>query len=252
MSMGITILHLGPIPIHVWGVFVVAGFFAAIALAAHRAPRVGIESARVIDASALAIIASLIGARLGYVFLYDFATYRTDIFAVFRIWEGGLASFGGIIGATLVFLWYIHRHRIPIIRFSDIITGAMPVGWAIGRIGCFVTHMHPGVACQRWFCALFSDGVRRLDLGITEAVLWLCIAIATLALRQQLKAREGLTTAFVIGAYGFGRFFLDFLRVYDARYFGLTPAQYGSAIILVVAFALFVHSRQHRATTTRC
>jgi prolipoprotein diacylglyceryltransferase len=92
--------------------------------------------------------------------------------------------------------------------------------------------------------------VRRLDLGLLEAILWALIAVVIVASRRHLS-RTGTMTALVISLYGIGRFMLDFLRVEDARYvlpigasgLGLTPAQYGSIILVLVGVSLLARRK---------
>ncbi|MBI4434556.1 prolipoprotein diacylglyceryl transferase [Candidatus Uhrbacteria bacterium] len=239
----LTTLWLGPIPIHVWGLFVAVGFAVAIWVAVRRAPRVGIEPTHVVDAAVWVIVASFLGARIVHVFAYEPAYYLAHPDEIVKVWEGGLSSFGGFIGATIVGIWYVRRRKLPLLRFSDLILGVLPFGFIIGRGGgCHLTRMHPGVATERWFGVLFPDGVRRLDMGFFEALLWIVIAIALLVFRKPLDG-EGRVTAFVLSSYGIGRFLLDFLRVGDATYFGLTPAQYGSIVLFFFGVALFCKAR---------
>ncbi len=239
----LTTLWLGPIPIHVWGLFVAIGFAVAIWLAVRRAPRAGMEPTHVVDAAVWVIVAAFLGARLVHVFAYEPAYYFAHPNEIVRVWEGGLSSFGGFLGATLAGIWFVHRRRIALLRFSDLILGVLPFGFIIGRGGgCHVTRMHPGIATDRWFGVSFPDGVRRLDMGLLEAVLWVAIAIAAYVFRRSLAA-EGRVTAFVMSSYGIGRFLFDFLRVGDATYFGLTPAQYGSAILMLVGVSLLARGK---------
>lgn len=241
----LTTLWLGPIPIQVWGLFVALGFAVAIWLTVKRAPRVGVDPKDVIDVAALVLIAAFIGARLVHVFLYEPAYYLAHPGEIVKVWEGGLSSFGGFLGAILAAAWFIRRRHIAFLPFSDAVFGCLPIGYAIGRLGCHITRMHPGIACTNVLCVPFPDGVRRLDLGLLEALLWAIIAVVVFVLRRRL-VRIGMTTALVVGLYGIGRFWLDFLRVADARYLGLTPAQYGSIALVITGMALFI--RRARAS----
>lgn len=238
----LTTIWLGPIPIQVWGLFVALGFAVAIWLTVKRAPRVGVDPKDVIDAAALVLIAAFIGARLVHVFLYEPAYYLAHLGEIVKVWEGGLSSSGGFLGALLVVAWFVRRRRIAFLAFSDAVLGSLPIGYIIGRLGCHVTRMHPGPACANVLCVPFPDGVRRLDPGLLEVFLWAVIAVAVFAFRRRL-VRTGVTTASVIGLYGVGRFFLDSLRIVDARYLGLTPAQYVSIALVIVGASLLWRAR---------
>jgi len=240
----LTTLWIGPVPIQVWGLFVALGFALAIILAVRRAPRFGINPVDVVDFSAWAIVAAFLGARLFHVLIYEYAYYLAHLDEIVRVWEGGLSSSGGFIGAAIAGVWFVHRRRIRLIAFADCIVGALPLGYAVGRLGCHFTRMHPGPTCSGGaFCFRFPDGALRLEMASLEIVLWIAIALAVAAFRKRL-AGDGRVTALVIGWYGVGRFALDFLRVGDATYFGLTPAQYLSAVLTLIGIALFVRARK--------
>ncbi|MBI4143204.1 prolipoprotein diacylglyceryl transferase [Candidatus Uhrbacteria bacterium] len=244
MDTATSVIWVGPIPIHVWGLFVAMGFAVSVWLAARRAPRAGIAPTHIVDTAVWVFLAAFLGARLMHVFAYDPAYYLTNLGEIVKVWEGGLSSFGGFVGATLAGVWFVRRRRIAFLRFADLVLGVLPFGFIIGRGGgCHVTRMHPGIATDRWFGVPFPDGVRRLDMGLLEAFLWAAIAIAVYVFRRSL-AVEGRVTVFVMSSYGIGRFLLDFLRVGDATYLGLTPAQYGSAALVCIGITLA--TRLHR------
>ncbi|MBI2482643.1 prolipoprotein diacylglyceryl transferase [Candidatus Uhrbacteria bacterium] len=232
----VTTIWLGPVPVHVWGVFVAAGMMVALAIAVRRAPRVGIPAERVLDISIGILIAGFVGARLGHVTFYEPSYYLAAPIEILKIWNGGLSSFGAFLIATIVGALLVRRSGISLRRFSDLIFRALPFGFIIGRLGCHITRMHPGPIGSGWGYFPFPDGFTRLDLGLLEAVLWAVIAIPALFV-DRADAHPGRVTAVVIGMYALGRFGLDFLRAMDTRYFGLTPAQYGCMVLLVIAVA---------------
>lgn len=238
-----TTIWLGPIPIQVWGLFVALGFAVAIWLMVKRAPRAGLDPKHVVDFAAWAIVASMVGARFMHVFAYEPAYYLAHPMDIVKFWEGGLSSFGGFLGALIAAIIFLRLRRLPFMRFTDLALGVLPIGFAIGRLGCHFTRMHPGPACSNAFCFLFPDAARRLDTGFLEAMLWAAIAMVVYRARKFL-AIEGRMTAAVIGCYGIGRFTLDFLRVEDSRYLGLTPAQYGCMMLLVIAAMLLMRARR--------
>ncbi|MFH1430219.1 MAG: prolipoprotein diacylglyceryl transferase family protein [Candidatus Uhrbacteria bacterium] len=292
----LTTIYLGPIPIHVWGLFVALGFIVALCFLVREARMRGMDVKVIVDLGALLLIAGMIGGRLGHVLFYEPAYYLAHPIDVLKIWEGGLSSFGGFLAAALVGLWFVRRqvfsspfHRegegknIPppllasesaavreggrggvcsptnsatgtLLRYSDILLHALMLGWFIGRLGCYSIHDHPGIVCDGFFCIPFPDGVRRLDMGLMDGLLALAIFIIILILRRggassppapdrrglgpAPTAIPGITTALVLGLYGATRFCLDFLRVGDTVYYGLTPAQFGSVALVVIAIVL--------------
>lgn len=90
-----------------------------------------------------AIFGVLIGGRLGYVFFYQipnqgFDSFLKDPFVVFKVWEGGMASHGGIIGVMLFTLFYSYKHKISWAALTDGLAIVAPVGLFCGRIANFI------------------------------------------------------------------------------------------------------------------
>ena len=138
-----------------------------------------------------------------------------------------------------------------------------PLGHAIGRFGCFLTHMHPGrLSSMPW--AVQYQGGARLDMGLIESAVLLSYWLILVILDRRRIPSPGLRPPSPLGRgegeglylisgmifYGATRFALDFFRaadlpMSDMRYFGLTPAQYGSMAMLVLA-ASFWKTRRSR------
>lgn len=125
---------------------------------------------------------------------------------------------------------------------------AVPPGWAVARLGCFTVHDHPGVLSS-FFLAVQYPGGARHDLGLYDAIVLAAITAIVFTLDRR-GALQGRLLAVVALAYGSCRFLLDFLRARDlaysdARYLGLTPAQY--AALALIAWGLFRISRAAQA-----
>lgn len=239
---------IGPVTLQTWGTFVALGVAVAAYVAFRRAKTLGLESQRVWDLAFWVVIVSFIGARLGHVFFYEPTYFAAHPGEILKIWHGGFSSYGGFIGGIAVGLYLLKKHKLNVTQWSDTLLFGLPVGWAIGRIGCFLIHDHPGTLTHFWLGVRYPDGVRH-DLGLYELLNALGLAVLLFFLRHKLKTRPGLAVAVVALWYGTVRFFLDFLRAYDARYFGLTPAQYGSIILVGLGFYLFIIKKIWRQST---
>lgn len=234
---------LGPIPIHIWGLFAAVAFIVGVWLAILRAPRYNIYQSDILDVAIWIILAALIGARLSHVFLYEPSYYFAHPLSIIKIWEGGLSSLGGFLGASIAGLIFVRRRKISLADFADTIIGAAPLAYAIGRLGCAFTHMHPGMACAvKLFCRFFPDGARRLDLGLIESFWWLIIAAGIFIFKRRI-VRPGATAVLILSLYGLGRFVFDFFRIADARYSGLTPAQYGALALIFLTVVFLTHEK---------
>lgn len=86
----------------------------------------------------LGLFGVILGGRLGYMLLYDFRSWMADPLLIFRVWDGGMASHGGIIGVALYSLWYARRHRISWRGLGDNLVVVAPLGLLFGRLANFV------------------------------------------------------------------------------------------------------------------
>jgi len=154
----------------------------------------------------------------------------------------GWSMYGGIAG-TLVGAWvWKWRHKASILQIGDAFAFGGPFGWFFARVGCFVTHDHPGRVTE-FFLAVadFHTGVPpyqpRHDLGLYDMLVLAGIAVTFLVLSRTPR-KPGFYVGLLAVLYAPCRFLLDFLRAPvseggDIRYGGLTPAQYGSVLLLV-------------------
>lgn len=247
-----TTLWLGSIPIQVWGLFVALGFAVAIWLAVKRAPRVGIAPNDVVDFAVWAIVSSMVGARLAFV-IEEFSYYGQHPLEVFAVWTGGLSSTGGFIGAIVAGALFVRRRRINLRQFADLIAVHLPLGWFIGRLGCYSTHLHAGPQCDGFLCVPFPDGTRRLDMGLLDGLGALAVYPVLLWLGRKPRS-PGMLIGVLSAWYGLQRFAFDFLRVTPdviagtSKHAGLTLAQYLSIILILIGIILIIRTIIWRRT----
>jgi phosphatidylglycerol:prolipoprotein diacylglycerol transferase len=85
-----------------------------------------------------AIFGVVLGGRLGYMLLYDFDAFRANPLIFFRLWDGGMASHGGMIGLALYTLWYARRHKVSWRNLGDNLVVVAPLGLLFGRLANFI------------------------------------------------------------------------------------------------------------------
>lgn len=135
-SFGLT-ATIGPLPIRLFGLLVVAGFLLAAKAASMRNRARGLLSGEeTFDAAFYVLLAGLAGGRLLHVIQHtgEFSGKPLD---VLKIWDGGLVWYGGAVGGTL-YLWYwLAKKGKDLWAVSDSFALALPLGHAVGRLGCF-------------------------------------------------------------------------------------------------------------------
>ncbi len=242
---------VGPLTIHVWGFFIALGIVCMLgALRAECAAR-KLTFETFFDLTLWVVIAAFIGARFAHVFFYEPAFFLKHPVEILKVWNGGLASTGGIIFGTLAALFFVWRKKLPFIQSGDALFRAMPIAWCIGRFGCYLTHMHPGELSHSFLAVNYPDGLRH-DLGLYEFFFW---ALLTIIFWLPPRARRaGIYFSLVPLLYAPIRFTLDFFRIEqsnvyhmaDARYGSLTPAQY--TMIFIFFLGLLVAKKSNLFT----
>jgi phosphatidylglycerol:prolipoprotein diacylglycerol transferase len=124
-----------------YGLAYVLAFAAGFAVLHHLARRgVGtIPEAQIGDfITWAAIFGVLVGGRVGHFLFYDTGRFLADPLSFFRLWEGGMASHGGILGLVLFTLFYARRHRLSWRGIGDDLVVAAPIGLFFGRCANFI------------------------------------------------------------------------------------------------------------------
>ncbi len=230
-------IQLGPLTLQVWGFFAALGVIVASWFAIREAKKRGLDVAAYEKLVFRIVVASFVGARLGHVLFYEPMTYLAEPLEILKVWHGGYSSFGGFAGAAIAF--FLSTKKTWLTQ-ADPLVKALPLGLGCGRIGCFLIHDHPGTMAHgfgQWFAVNYPDGPR-YDLGLLLGVLDALIFGLFLIMMRKPRP-DGFYFALFMTVYGPTRFLLDFLRVVDSRYLGLTPAQFGSLALTAAGLYLF-------------
>lgn len=252
----ITSVSLGPVHIQVWGFFVALGIVTSVLVGAREAVKRGLDKNTFIDFSGWILVPALIGGRLFHVFVYDLAPYLDDPWAILHVWEGGMSSFGGFIGAGLGAWLFVRMKKISFFPYAEVASFVLPLGYGIGRIGCFCINDHPGVLSDTFLSVGYPGGAR-LDHGLLLSLLGFGIFGVFLLLRSRaMKTGAVLFLPAFLVLYGLVRLPLDSIRAWDlplsdVRYFSYTPAQFGSVLMVVLGITLFIRLHTFRAFFSR-
>lgn len=133
-------ISLGPLDVHWYGLMYLLGFAMAWALGVHRArqPHTVFNEKQVGDLIFYGIIGLIVGARVGYVLFYDFASVMANPLNLFAIWQGGMSFHGGLVGCIAA-VWYIaRRDQVPFWAVGDFVAPLAVLGLGFGRIGNFI------------------------------------------------------------------------------------------------------------------
>jgi phosphatidylglycerol:prolipoprotein diacylglycerol transferase len=233
------------IPFQTWGTFVALGFLLGTYIAWRRAKQKGLKEQHVIDLAFWIFVAAMIGSRVFHVLFYDLGHYLQYPLDAINPMKPGYAIFGGFIGAFIAFFLFVKKHGLDFIAYADTLIWGLPWGCGVGRIGCFLIHDHPGTVSDFVLAVKYPDGKSRHDLGLYLALIGFAVGFLFLWLNR--KEREpGFWFGVFMLAEAISRFGLDFLRVVDMRYLGLTPTQWLS-IPLFLLGVYFVREQFSKA-----
>lgn len=132
------------ITVKFYGIIIALGFVLAALFGGRKAYKWEMSLDHMVDALIYGIIGAIIGARLYYVaFQWDY--YKDNLLSIFKIWEGGLAIYGGIIGGIIAAFFVCKKTGLPFLKLLDLIGMALPIGQGIGRWGNFTNQEAFGV-----------------------------------------------------------------------------------------------------------
>lgn len=130
--------QLGSLTIYTYGVLLAAGVILSLWYAQARAARVGLPRRPIWNLGVYAIFGALIVSKLWLIFVNGsyYAANPADIFSL-TTWQSAGTFYGGLLGAMIAIVLYARSQKMPVLPVLDVAAAALPLGHAIGRLGCF-------------------------------------------------------------------------------------------------------------------
>lgn len=235
---------------YLYGAVVALGFLLGILYCAHKSERfIGIPSDTLYDFVLWLLPTAILGARAYYV-IFQWDQYKSDPLSIFKLWEGGLAIYGGILaGLVLVILW-CRRRRIPFGALGDLSVYGLLIGQSIGRWGNFLNREAFG-AETNIFCrmGLTNPGEATIYVHPTFLYesLWNFIGFLFMHFwfKRHKRRFDGHAMLLYVAWYGIGRMLIEGLRT-DSLYLGGTGIRVSqmlagcSALLAIVLLVIFL------------
>jgi len=244
-----TAFNLGSLTVTWYGVMVATAFLVGLYLASRRARHSEIAAQQVADLGPWLILGAIAGARAMYVVMFwheDFA--GKPIWEIFMIRHGGLVFYGGLFGAVFATWLFILIKKLATWKMADVLAPSIPLGYAIGRIGCLLNGCCYGRPTDVPWAIRFpaelhpTQGVPVHPTQIYDSLCGIGLYMLLAWLFQHRKFDGHVFGVFLVG-YAMCRSLVECFRGdYPAdKFIGpFTPAQASSAVVLFCGVVLLV------------
>lgn len=262
-------ISIGGFSIAYYGIIIAIGMMAGLWIACRQAKKTGQNPDTYFDLAIIAIICSLIGARIYYV-IFRWDLYKGDLLRILNIREGGLAIYGGVIAAIITTFVFAKVRKIPYGRLCDTACLGLILGQIIGRWGNFFNREAFGgytdnlLAMQLPVSAIRSaditeellehtimlDGVTYVQVHPTFLYesLWNLFLLILMLVFFNKRRFEGEVFLWYLLGYGIGRFWIESLRTDQLLLPGIGyPVSMAVAALLAITAVIWIIVGRKRA-----
>lgn len=237
------LFSLGPITIYWYSITMLIAVLTGIYLTIKESKKQG-QYQFISDLIIYIIIFGIIGARIYYV-IFNFDNYKHNILSIFKIWEGGIAIYGAIIGGLLTIIYLAKKRNKSIIKTTDIIVPGLILAQAIGRWGNFFNQEAHGTEVSLSYLeslhiphfiiqGMYIDGHYYHPTFLYESLWCILGFIILIIIRKLTNRKKGITTYSYFIWYGIGRLIIEGMRT-DSLYLGtFRISQIVSFIIIII------------------
>lgn len=234
------LLKLGPLTLYSYGLMVALGFLAGILLAAYLARRTGLKPEIMLDIAPFVLVGAIVGARIFYVIEF-WREFQGNPLEIFMLWRGGLVFYGGLLFAILGLLWAAKLFKLNFWKIMDILAPSTALGYALGRIGCFLNGCCYGIEAQLPWAVTFPKLIgARHPTQLYASLAGLLICALLLLVLFKFKKFDGQVLIFGLGLYAIYRFLIEFIRTNPKYWLNLTEAQWLSILLVILAGGLYI------------
>jgi phosphatidylglycerol---prolipoprotein diacylglyceryl transferase len=214
-------IRIGPLAVRWYGLMYILGFVAAYLLGNRRAagPVAALNRLQFNDLLVWCLFGLMLGARLGYVFFYNFGYFAQRPMEILAFWQGGMSFHGGLLGVACAVLLFSWRRRLHPLDTGDFLVPLAPPGLFAGRIGNFLNSELWGRPSDLPWAVVFPDAasgdVPRHPSQLYEALLEGVILFIILWIYSGKPRPRGSVLGLFLLLYGAFRFVVEFFREPD-------------------------------------
>ncbi|ELK7957991.1 prolipoprotein diacylglyceryl transferase [Listeria monocytogenes] len=245
-------IQIGSISVKWYGVIIASAVVIALLLALNEANKRKMDKEIIVDLLIWAIPISIISARIYYV-IFEWDFYKNNLGEIVKIWHGGIAIYGALIGAVLTAIIFSRIKKISFWQLADVVAPSLIIAQAIGRWGNFMNQEAHGAETTRSFLEslhlpdfiinqMYIDGAYYQPTFLYES-LWNVLGFIILLIIRRTKIRRGeLFLGYVIW-YSFGRFFIEGMRTDSLMWGDFRVSQVLSLLLIVLSIGIIIYRR---------
>ena len=243
-------LSLGPFTVYYYGLVIALGLMLAVMYACKRSKEFGLTEDHILDGVLWVTPVAILCARAYYV-AFSWEDYADNLISVLYIWEGGIAIYGGVLGAIAGMAVFSKIKKIKFLAVLDVILMVFLIGQSIGRWGNFFNREAFGAPTEAFFrMGLFNTktgGWEYYHPTFLYESVWNAIGFVILASLCSKRKYDGQVALGYAAWYGLGRSIIEGLRM-DSLYWGpVRVSQVLAAVTCLAAVSILVwqHFKPH-------
>ena len=243
-------IQLGPLTIHFYGLIIAVGMLLAVLYASKRSKEFGLKEDDLLDGVLWVAPFAIICARLYYC-IFEWDQYASNPISILYIWNGGLAIYGGVLGAVIGLSVFCKVRKIKATAMMDVVSLGLLIGQLVGRWGNFMNREAFGAPTD----SFLRMGLYNTATGAVEYYhptflyesLWNFVGFLLLHFLSKKRKYDGQVALGYVAWYGLGRAFIEGLRM-DSLYWGpfrVSQVLAGVSCVAAVAVLLWQGFRPH-------
>lgn len=235
------VLSLGPLTIHYYGLIIACGLLLAAVYGCKRSKRFGLKEDDILDGVLWVTPFAILCAR-AYYCVFSWQEYAADPISVLYIWNGGLAIYGGVLGAAVGVIVFCRIKKIKLGTVLDLVALGFLIGQCIGRWGNFFNREAFGAPTDSFFrMGLYNTVTGSWEYYhptfLYESV-WNLAGFLLLHFLSKRRQYDGQIALGYVAWYGLGRAMIEGLRM-DSLYWGpIRVSQWLAALSCIAAVAV--------------
>lgn len=246
-------IQFGPLTIHFYGLIIAVGMLLAVLYASKRSKEFGLKEDDLIDGVLWVTPFAIICARLYYC-IFEWDQYASNPISILYIWNGGLAIYGGVLGAVIGLSVFCKVRKIKATAMMDVVALGLLIGQSVGRWGNFMNREAFGAPTDSFLrMGLYDTATGAVEYyhpTFLYESLWNFVGFLLLHFLSKKRKYDGQVALGYVAWYGLGRAFIEGLRM-DSLYWGpfrVSQVLAGVSCVAAVAVLLWQGFRPHDPT----